>query len=330
MPNSVSRRDVLTGAAAAAIGTLIHPLGGAYAQASESAASNPQRPRKRSIRLAHLTDSHVQPERRAAEGMAACLRHVQSLSDPVELVLTGGDLIMDAFEAERARTKLQWDVYLKTLAEGCRLPVEHCLGNHDIWGWHKTRSGATGSEPDYGKRWAMDLLGLKSPYRSFDRAGWHFIVLDSVAMNGDGYIGKVDAEQLEWLAADLAKTPATTPILVISHIPILTACVLTGHNSAPGEEGGWKIPSSWMITNGGDIRSLFAKHSNVRVCLSGHIHLIDRVDYNGVSYFCDGAVSGAWWRGKNHECAEGYAVLDLYDDGTFENRYVEYGWVAEK
>lgn len=48
-----------------------------------------------------------------------------------------------------------------------------------------------------------------------------------------------------------------------------------------------------------------------------------------MSYFCDGAVSGNWWKGSRvDECEPGYALLDLYDDGTVERRYATHGWVA--
>ncbi|MGQ9650788.1 MAG: hypothetical protein ACUVXJ_11815 [Phycisphaerae bacterium] len=64
----------------------------------------------------------------------------------------------------------------------------------------------------------------------------------------------------------------------------------------------------------------------MKVCLSGHVHLIDRVDYLGVSYLCNGAVCGGWWEGPYQECDAGYALVDLYDDGSFEKRYVQFGW----
>jgi hypothetical protein len=64
----------------------------------------------------------------------------------------------------------------------------------------------------------------------------------------------------------------------------------------------------------------------VKLCLSGHEHLWDRVQYNAVTYVCNGAVCGNWWKGAYHETSEGYGVVDLYADGTFEVEYVRYGW----
>lgn len=171
------------------------------------------------------------------------------------------------------------------------------------------------------------MLGLAKPYRSFDRGGWHFIVLDSVSPQGDGYVGKLDDEQMEWLRADLARVPATTPVLVLSHIPIFTASVLHDPKDS-GVQEGWFVPNSLMLGDSHKVRKLLGTHGNVRLCVSGHIHLLDRVDFNGISYVCDGAVSGAWWRGAHYECREGYGRFDLHADGTWSHRYVTYGWQA--
>ena len=58
------------------------------------------------------------------------------------------------------------------------------------------------------------------------------------------------------------------------------------------------------------LRELFKKHGNVKLCLSGHMHLNDRCDVDGVSYICDGAVSGAKWKGSKRQTAEGYGLID--------------------
>jgi 3',5'-cyclic-AMP phosphodiesterase len=68
----------------------------------------------------------------------------------------------------------------------------------------------------------------------------------------------------------------------------------------------------------------------VPLLLSGHIHLVDRVSYLGKTYVCDGAVCGNWWRGPCQQFAEGYGVVDLWPDGTFEHQYVTYGWKARE
>lgn len=88
-------------------------------------------------------------------------------------------------------------------------------------------------------------------------------------------------------------------------------------------------PGSRLHIDARRIKDLFVRHPNVRLCLSGHLHLVDRVEYLGVTYLCNGAVSGAWWKGNHQECEPGYALIDLHNDGSFEHRYVTYGWKAE-
>lgn len=284
---------------------------------------------KRVLRIAHLTDIHVEPGRKSGEGLAACLHHVQNQTDRPDLIFNGGDSVMDALGADESRVRAQWDVFTRVFKNECSLPVEHCIGNHDVWGWDRTHSPATGKEPLYGKRWAMEALGLDTPYRSFDRVGWHFVILDSTHSTHNGsYTAKLDDDQFIWLDADLGAVDPATPVLILSHIPILAACAyLDGDNE---KSGNWSVPGAWMHIDARRIKDLLLRHPNVKLCLSGHIHLVDRVDYLGVTYLCNGAVCGGWWKGPYQECDCGYSLVDLYDDGTFDHRYINFGWVPAR
>jgi len=197
------------------------------------------------------------------------------------------------------------------------LPVHYCLGNHDIW-WNEDDK----SQAIYGKRFSMDQLQLASPYYSMVKNGWKFIMLDSVHLDVDGtwYIGKLGDEQFNWLQTELANTDASMPVLVLSHIPILTATNLIEDDTI----NKWVMLGGDMHTDNAKIINLFYQHSNVKLCLSGHIHLRDKVVYNNVTYICDGAVSGAWWEGQRRETPPGYGLIDLYDDGSFDEQYVSY------
>ena len=327
LSNLFTRRGLLSlaggaAAAAAALSCTKLPL----ARAAEAVAG-PDPRRKRALRVAHLTDIHVQPERSAADGLAACLRHVQSLADPPQLVLNGGDTVMDAFAQPAERAKVQADLFRAVMRQECSLPVEHCVGNHDVWGWDKGKSRTTGVEPLWGKAWALDLFGLDRRYRSFDRGGWHFVVLDSVHPHEKGYTAKLDEEQFDWLAKDLAAVPPATPVCVLSHIPILSVTpYLDGRNEKTGD---WVVPGAWMHIDARRLVDLFRKHPSVKLCVSGHEHQYDRCLYNDVWYVCNGAVCGNWWKGSYLGTPAGYGLLDLYADGTFDAQYVAYGWAAK-
>jgi 3',5'-cyclic-AMP phosphodiesterase len=308
--SQISRRKLLTSAALAAPAMA---LGGVPTAMR----------RKRVLRIAHLADIHVQPERQAALGFESCLEHAQSQRDKPNMILTGGDMVMDALNADKDRVKAQWDIFKRVLNSNTSLPVEHCVGNHDVWGWGAREK--YGSEPTFGKRSVIEQLRLPNTYRSFDRAGWHFIILDSThEIKGNGYTAKLGRAQFEWLRDDLSHVPTNRPIMVVSHIPILSASAFFDGTNERLDR--WSVPAAWMHIDARLIKDLFYKYPNIQLCVSGHIHLRDQVVYNGINYFCNGAVCGAWWAGDYQECKSGYAMIDLYDDGSFTNEYISYGW----
>lgn len=311
---SLSRRNLLASGTAA--------LGLAPFLASSAWASSD---RKRVLRLTHLTDMHVQPESRAPQGYEASL--IAAQKDSPDLIITGGDLVMDVLGADEDRAKKQWDVFLSVTKANVTRPIRHTLGNHDVWGWNNPAKYE--KDPRFGKKWACDLLEMEKPYYSFDQGGWHFVVLDSTHRTaGTGYTARLDDEQFAWLQSDLAATPATTPILVVSHIPILMVCaIFDGENE---KTGNWVIPGSYMHIDARRITDLFLKHPNVKLCLSGHEHQIDRIEYQGVTYFCSGAVSAGWWGGNYFQCTFGYGLVDLYDDASFDVRYQPFEWKVER
>jgi 3',5'-cyclic-AMP phosphodiesterase len=315
---TMSRRDALRVGGLAALGT----LAGLPAVAAGAGRGSKE---GRLLRIAHLTDTHIQPELRAHEGLAACLKHVNGLADKPDLIVTGGDHIFDSMATSEARAGEQWDLWTKVLRDENGIPVESCLGNHDVWGWTRSKSKVTGDEPMYGKRWAVEALGMAGRHRAITRAGWRIIFLDSVFPNGESYLAKLDGEQLEWLKGELAAS-AGMRVLVVSHIPIFSVAVLEFGGKEERTEH--KVPEALMHVDAGRLHAMFVKHGNVRACLSGHLHLVDRCEYDGVSYLCNGAVSGNWWKGRHRRCDEGYALVDLYEDGRVEREYVEYGWRA--
>jgi Icc protein len=289
------------------------------------ASSSPQPDRKRVLRIAHITDVHVQPELGAGVGFAQCLRHIQAQPDPVDLVINTGDAVMDCMTHNADRVKVIWDLWQSILAAELHLPIRHIIGNHDIWGWDKKASQTTGNEPGWGKELAMKRFDLEHPYYSFDHAGWHFIGLDTVQPLEDHYRAYIADEQFDWLSKNLSAVEAHTPILVFSHIPIVGVAPLMNDDTAVGGE--FVVSGSKLVLDNVRLKNLFKKHPNVRLCLSGHIHLLDQIDYLGVTYLCGGAVCGDYWKGKrNGECDAGYSIIDLFDDGSIYRQYCTYGW----
>src|SRR5690348_17139449 len=92
------------------------------------------------------------------------------------------------------------------------LPVFFIPGEHDML------------DPDGGKAF-LDRFGKGTKgagWYSFDHKGVHFVALVNVADLKPGGMGNLGADQLKWLAADLAGRPSSTPIVVFAHIPLWT------------------------------------------------------------------------------------------------------------
>ena len=269
------------------------------------------------LRVAHFTDVHLKDDLGAPGKFVKCLHHIQNQSPKVDLLLNGGDIVFDMNKENLASIDAQWKLMHGIMKQESSLPIHYCLGNHDVWWYEDSKQ-----TPTYGKHYALNQLQLSSPYYSFTQKGWKFIILDSTHQDIDDtwYIGKLGEKQFAWLENELNNTPATMPVLVMSHIPILTALLMIEDNVV----NRWEMLGGEMHTDTAKILGLFYKHKNVKLCLSGHLHMRDKVIYNDVAYLCNGAVSGAWWNGIRRETAPGYAVIDLYADGRFDERYVNY------
>ena len=301
-------------------------IGGSMLPSFSFAEESKHRP----LRFAHLTDIHVKPGIIPETGMAKAFQHAQKLSPKIDFIINGGDSIMDALEADKAKTQTQWDLFHKILKQENSLPIYHCIGNHDVWGWFVKEGLPTGQagKPDsdrlYGKVWAAETLEMKNRFYSFTKGKWHFIVLDSTQLNpAGGYIAYLDPDQLSWLQEELKQVPADKFICIVSHIPILSICSGLFFDKTEAN-GDLKIQRNLMHTDFIALKKIFLNYPNIKVCISGHIHLQDELDYLGIRYYCNGAVSGNWWKGTFQEFAPAYAVMELYDDGSCKRAFMKY------
>ena len=89
---------------------------------------------------------------------------------------------------------------------------------------------------------------------SFDHRGVHFVALDNVSRAKP----EVGPEQLAWLRKDLARFPATAPMVVFTHRPLFDL----------------KPEWEWFTSDGDDVMKVLSPFENVTV-LYGHIHRED-------------------------------------------------------
>jgi len=286
--------------------------------ADEAAALKP-------FRFLFGTDIHVQPERGATEGWKACIAKMNAVASAPgtrsDFLITGGDLIMDALEVGIERSRLEWSLFDEGLKD-LKLPAYHTVGNHDVVGW-SSKSVVDPGHQDYGKKLFADRYGEGRTYRSFDHGGWHFVLLDSIARNsatGD-YEGRIDDEQLTWLESDLAKAGKTTPVVIVSHIPFYSVW----HQVIKGPS--FPLDGKALVANVFEFRKLLESH-NVKLVLSGHGHVLEKIEIGRTRYIQGGAVCGMWWKGHVHGNPEGFGIVTCRPDGTSDFAYESFGWTV--
>lgn len=260
-----------------------------------------------------MTDSHVMPERNATKGLLQAIDTINKLAP--DFVLTGGDNIMDALGQTYGRSDSLyrlWDETIKNL----KMPVYNTMGNHEVFGLYE-KSGIDTTHEEYGKKLYENRMAKR--YHSFNHKNWHFIVLDGIGFTEDRqYYGYIDSVQIEWLKQDLEKTGKETPVVVSTHIPLLSvgAQVQVGPNEGLGRGS--------VVTNADVVRKILEQY-NVKLVLQGHLHILEEIYYNGIRYVTAGAVSSNWWNGPRNGMEEGFVKVDV-SGSDFKWEYVDFGW----
>jgi 3',5'-cyclic AMP phosphodiesterase CpdA len=119
----------------------------------------------------------------------------------------------------------------------------------------------------YMERYGKKLGAKGTGWYSFDQNGVHFVGLVNVANLKAGGMGALGAEQLAFLEADLKGKSASTPIVLMAHIPLWTVA----------ENWGWGTEDAVQAL------ALTKRFGSVTV-LNGHIHQIMQKVEGGVTF----------------------------------------------
>src|SRR5271170_540478 len=289
---SLSRRRFLSLLGATGVSAAVAP--------SLLSASAPPTKAQEPFTFLFVTDSHLQPELNGVVGTDMAFKKARTVK--ADFAINGGDHVFDALAVPKQRALTLFDLYDKT-EQDLGLKLYHTIGNHDVLGVYPA-SGISQDDPLYGKKLFEQRFGKL--YYSFDHKGHHFIVLDSIGITPDrAYEGRIDAAQLQWLAADLAALPAGTPVIVSVHIPLVTA-----FGAYTPEQTIALAHHSLSVANANQVLDLFAGH-NVLGVLQGHTHVNELVQWKGVPYITSGAVCGNWWHGTRLGTPEGFTVVTV-------------------
>ena len=149
----------------------------------------------------------------------------------------------------------------------------HVIGNHEMDG------GFTLEQ-------ALAYRQMKKSYYSFDKKGFHFIVLDGNDKpdpSAKGYKQFIGTDQIAWLKDDLSKT--TSPVIIFSHQG------LTFYKGADEDYG---------VQNYRDVQAILETHNKqyparkVIACFNGHTHWDYAEKINGIWYITITSMSYHW------------------------------------
>jgi 3',5'-cyclic-AMP phosphodiesterase len=169
----------------------------------------------------------------------------------------------------------------KRILSKLKAPIRSIPGEHD---WYL----------DMGAGWKANF---GDEFWSFDHKGVHFIGLNSIlvpdfwtsagltpAQRRDWFmplnspvpgVWGTDARQRDWLRKDVAKLPASTPVVIFTHSPL------------------WDYYPRWnfQVSDSKEIRSILAKFQNV-MAFHGHVH---HTVYNKIGNLTSiGSMSTSW------------------------------------
>lgn len=260
-----------------------------------------------------MTDIHLQPEKGAVKAFSKAIAEANKLQP--DFVLTGGDNIMDALGQDWGRSDSLYHIF-QSMVEQLSCRIYTTLGNHDVFGLYE-KSKVRPEHPEFGKRMYERRLGKR--YYSFDHKNWHFMILDGIGIADDlTYYGNIDLEQTEWIKTDLRKNGTSTPVIICTHIPLMSveSQIALGPTKA--------FDTKSIINKANEVRALFDGY-NVKLVLQGHTHFLEDIFYENIHYITGGAVSGSVWSGPRDKMEEGFLLVKVQKD-KFVWEYIDYGW----
>ncbi|MDL2255899.1 metallophosphoesterase [Parabacteroides sp. OttesenSCG-928-K15] len=203
-------------------------------------------------------------------------------SDVHQDIMHDGIPRLQAFVDEMNRRKVD---FIIQLGDFCR-PSEQNLPFLQVWKQFKGASyhviGNHETDGGYTQEQVVSYFDMPGRYYSFDRNGYHFVVLNGNDKNpkGDkGYPRYIGEEQRRWLADDLDKTS----------LPVIAFC-----------HQGLDIDILLAVEEASFIRLIFeranqkAGFTKVKLVFSGHHHNDYHNEINGIHYVQINSMSNFW------------------------------------
>lgn len=236
----LSRRGLLKCAAWSGAGVLWVMQGGVLKSVDLLGAAQAATPSS-GLSFVQISDSHIgfskEPNPSPHATLQSAIEQIKGLQARPAFVVHTGDVTH--------LSKPQEFDDAARIIEGVGRQVHYVPGEHDVIG----DNGATFFQRFNGsadRRW-----------HSFDYEGTHFVALVNVLNLQAGGLGRLGAEQLAWLESDLKGRSASTPVVVLAHMPL------------------WSVYPEWGWGTDDAAQALgYLKRFGSVTVLNGHIHQV--------------------------------------------------------
>jgi 3',5'-cyclic AMP phosphodiesterase CpdA len=204
---------------------------------------------KSDFSFVQISDSHIgfsKPANTDVVGtLQAAIAKINAMPAPPSFILHTGDLSHLAQADE-------FDALEQNLKAAKTGKIFYVPGEHDL-----TDNGKL-----YLERYGKETKG--DGWYSFDFKGVHFIGLVNALGQGDGGLGMLGDQQLQWLEKDLKGLSNSTPVVVFAHVPLWAVYPQWGWGTSDSEKA----------------LSFLRRFGSVSV-LNGHIHqTIQKIEGN--------------------------------------------------
>ncbi len=247
-PDGIDRRGFLQCMAWAGSG-VVWTVGGGIL--SSQAFGQDTKPAPGELHFVQISDSHMGFNRPANPDVAGTL---QAAVDKINALPVQPDFIIHTGDLSHASKPAEFDT-LDELLKGARpKQVFYVPGEHDT---------SIDDGKQYLQRYGKNAKGRG--WYSFNHKDVHFVGLNNVAQI-EG-MGKLGADQVQWLEADLKAQPASRPVVVFAHIPL------------------WSVYPDWGWGTEESAQALaFLKRFGSVTVLNGHIHQVMRKVEGNVTF----------------------------------------------
>ena len=262
--------------------------------------------KREAVQIAFTSDLHLTGHPSLSPKLDMVIEAIRSSQPQVVFIL--GDLNNEANEAEPLKAERIFKE-VNHFREKLLIPSYCVLGNHDTFGWSHQGAGPL-EHPLFGKLMFEKLIGPR--FYSLNIAGFHLVVLDVIEgeklPQGWNYFGWLDEKQQKWLQEDLSSLPLETPLIILTHIPLLSSAPSMYRAFLPQfldsklEHQGYQVGESY-VANLDQWFPLLKPFRDITF-ISGHFHLFEEGTLKGrekiLRFYNCGALCGKEWQGDNH------------------------------